>query len=205
MSKKRLGKGLGALLDTDGLEEQQQHSVQEIKISEIEPNKGQPRKNFDEERLKALSDSIKIHGVIQPIIVKQVENGFYQIIAGERRWRAARLAALKKIPVVIKGKEEIEKKRYLLNVLTHKVEIEYKVGDGISEIEVDVSEFEIGDAIYIKDLKVPEGVKVLEDEEKMILNVKEQPVIEEDEEPGEDEDFEPEIVGKEDEESEEKE
>ena len=109
MTKKRLGKGLGALLDTDGLEEQKQHSIQEIKTSEIGPNKKQPRKNFDEEKLKVLSESIKLHGVIQPIIVKQLENGFYQIIAGERRWRAARLAGLKEIPVVIKeyNKKEV--------------------------------------------------------------------------------------------------
>ena len=73
----------------------------EIKVSKIEPNKEQPRKNFDEDALIELSESIKQHGVLQPILV-QDKNGYYEIIAGERRWRAAKLAGLKEVPVVIK-------------------------------------------------------------------------------------------------------
>lgn len=107
MAKRALGKGLGALLDNTDLDDDS--SIKEIKLTEIEPNKSQPRKNFDEEKLQVLSESIKLHGVIQPIIVKKLQTGFYQIIAGERRWRAARMAGLKTIPAVIKdyNKKEV--------------------------------------------------------------------------------------------------
>ena len=92
------------------------------------------------------------------------------------------------------GQEEIEKKRYLLQILEHSFEAEYKVGKGISNYDIDVSEMEIGDSFYIKDLKLSEDIKVLDDPEKMILNVKEQPVVEEVEpdleEAGLEEDFE---------------
>ena len=73
-----------------------------IRISEIEPNKGQPRKQFDKEALQQLADSISEHGVIQPLIVRSMPNGGYQIIAGERRWRAAKMAGLSEIPAVIR-------------------------------------------------------------------------------------------------------
>ena len=73
-----------------------------LRISEIEPNKGQPRKYFDKEALQQLADSISEHGVIQPLIVRSMPNGGYQIIAGERRWRAAKMAGLREIPVVIR-------------------------------------------------------------------------------------------------------
>lgn len=106
MVKRGLGKGLGALLP--GVDTEEDSPIKEIKLTEIEPNKSQPRKNFDEGKLEALAESIKTHGVIQPIIVKKLESGFYQIIAGERRWRAARLAGLKTIPVIIKDYEKKE-------------------------------------------------------------------------------------------------
>lgn len=73
-----------------------------LRLSEIEPNKGQPRKYFDKEALQQLADSISEHGVIQPLIVRSMPNGGYQIIAGERRWRAAKMAGLSEIPVVIR-------------------------------------------------------------------------------------------------------
>lgn len=78
-----------------------------IKIDEIEPNRSQPRQNFDEEALQELADSIKQHGIIQPLIV-QKNNDYYQIIAGERRWRAARLAGLTEIPVIVKDYSPME-------------------------------------------------------------------------------------------------
>ena len=99
MVKKGLGKGLGALISNDSTENES--GVVEIRINEIEPNSGQPRKYFDDEKLVQLSESIKQHGIIQPIIVKKDAN-IYTIIAGERRWRAAKLAGLSKIPVLIK-------------------------------------------------------------------------------------------------------
>lgn len=72
-----------------------------VKINEVEPNKDQPRKNFNEEALKELSDSIKLHGIVQPLVVSKQDN-YYEIIAGERRWRAAKMAGLREVPVVIK-------------------------------------------------------------------------------------------------------
>ena len=103
MAKKGLGKGLDALF----AEEEKDNSVLEVKITEVMPNKNQPRKTFDEEKLEALADSVKEHGIIQPIIVRK--NGeFYTIIAGERRWRAAKLAGLKKIPVIVREYDELQ-------------------------------------------------------------------------------------------------
>ena len=107
MAKQALGRGLGALLPSMDMDEDNK-DIREIKLTEIEPNKAQPRKSFDSEKLELLADSIKNHGIIQPIIVKKLDSGFYQIIAGERRWRAARLAGLKSIPVVIKDYDKKE-------------------------------------------------------------------------------------------------
>lgn len=105
---KGLGRGLGALLNTDeavkieNTQSNDDKGILELKISEVEPNKTQPRSHFDDDALKSLSDSIKEYGVLSPIVVSKNENGFYMIIAGERRWRAAKLAGLKKIPAIIK-------------------------------------------------------------------------------------------------------
>ena len=97
MAKKGLGKGLDALFAEDVLSE----GVNELKITDVMPNKNQPRERFDEEALEALSESIKEYGVIQPIVVTKTEKG-YKIVAGERRWRAAKRAGLKTIPAVIR-------------------------------------------------------------------------------------------------------
>ena len=98
---KGLGKGLGALMG-DFVEETHDNSpYQVLPIHKIEPNPGQPRQDFDQEELAALSESIATHGLVQPLTVRQMESGYYQIIAGERRWRAARLAGIKEVPVVI--------------------------------------------------------------------------------------------------------
>ena len=113
MAKKGLGRGLNALLQSDEpisseVKVQGKETVSELKIMDIEPNKGQPRKDFDDEKISELADSIKEHGVITPILVQKSENGFYKIIAGERRWRASKLAGKKTIPAIIKdyNKEE---------------------------------------------------------------------------------------------------
>lgn len=100
MSEHGLGKGLGALLGSAALNSQPD-GLSVLKITEIEPNRYQPRKYFEESSLAALSDSIKIHGILQPLTVRRLSSGYYQIIAGERRWRAARLAGLTEIPAVI--------------------------------------------------------------------------------------------------------
>ena len=106
--KKGLGKGLGALMNTDEAIDVTQEQTITLKISQIEPNKEQPRTEFDQEKLETLADSIKKYGVLQPIVVKKLDNGFYKIIAGERRWRASKLAGLTKIPVVIKDYDDQE-------------------------------------------------------------------------------------------------
>lgn len=103
VKKTGLGKGLEALFidnDTDS------SSIHTLKLSEIEPNKNQPRKYFDPQALRELADSIGLHGLVQPIVVKPLQNGRYQIIAGERRWRASRMAGLSEVPVVIKDLNE---------------------------------------------------------------------------------------------------
>ncbi len=100
-SNKGLGKGLGALLEDFTEEPLEKSPYQLLPIYKVEPNPAQPRQDFDPEELQALADSIAVHGVIQPLTVRETPSGYYQIIAGERRWRAARLAGLSDIPAVI--------------------------------------------------------------------------------------------------------
>ena len=100
-SQKGLGKGLGALLGDFTEEPLEKSAYQLLPIYKVEPNPEQPRQDFDEEELQALADSITVHGIIQPLTVREMPNGYYQIIAGERRWRAARMATLRDVPAVI--------------------------------------------------------------------------------------------------------
>jgi len=103
MSKKGLGKGLGALFG-DAADEISTNDFDYLPLQRIEPKQNQPRTMFEEDRISELADSIRIHGVLSPIMVRSVEGGLYQIIAGERRWRAAREAGLSQIPArVIKA------------------------------------------------------------------------------------------------------
>lgn len=99
-SERGLGKGLGALLGDAALQTQEAGSLS-LPISQVEPGLKQPRKRFDDEALADLADSIRQHGVIQPLTVRRLSSGYYQIIAGERRWRAAKLAGLSEVPAVI--------------------------------------------------------------------------------------------------------
>ncbi|MBC8536459.1 ParB/RepB/Spo0J family partition protein [Feifania hominis] len=99
--KKGLGKGLDSLFADNTMDISVETGVKTLRLSEIEPNKNQPRKDFDEDALGELADSIAENGVLSPLIVRPLENGRYQIIAGERRWRASRLAGLAEVPVVI--------------------------------------------------------------------------------------------------------
>ena len=100
-SQKGLGKGLGALLGDFSEDPLEKSAYQQLPIYKVEPNPDQPRQDFDEEELQALADSIAVHGIIQPLTVREMPNGYYQIIAGERRWRAARMANLSDVPAVI--------------------------------------------------------------------------------------------------------
>lgn len=98
--KSGLGKGLDALFADNSTEETR--GAVKLKVSEIEPNKAQPRKTFDEKALTDLAESIAQHGVLQPLLVRPLPNGGYQLVAGERRWRASRMAGLAEVPVVIR-------------------------------------------------------------------------------------------------------
>lgn len=102
--KKGLGRGLDSLFDINT----DDSNVTEVMLSEIEPNRDQPRKDFDEEALNELSESIKKHGLLQPILVRTKPAGGYEIVAGERRWRACRMAELRTVPVVIRDMDERE-------------------------------------------------------------------------------------------------
>ena len=100
-ANKGLGKGLGALLGESAMQPSTQQSPLLLPLQKIEPNRLQPRKSFNEEELASLADSIRQHGVIQPLTVRLLDTGYYQIIAGERRWRAARMAGLSEVPCIV--------------------------------------------------------------------------------------------------------
>lgn len=143
MSKKGLGRGLGALLDANSVIEtttENEKDVKKIKITQIEPNKSQPRTLFDEEKIEELADSIREYGLLQPIVVKLNKNGFYTIIAGERRWRASRLAGLKEIPAIIKDvTEQTEKEITLIENIQREDLNAIEEAQGIKEL-IDVYE-----------------------------------------------------------------
>lgn len=103
--KAGLGKGLDALFIDNSTEE---NGDKLVNINDIEPNRDQPRKFFDDDALKELSDSIAMHGVIQPLLVRPLSDGGYQLIAGERRWRASRMAGLTQVPVVVREMTDME-------------------------------------------------------------------------------------------------
>lgn len=100
-----LGSGLDFLLSDNSTEAQERST---LRISEIEPNREQPRKQFDDTAIATLAESIRNHGVLQPILVRPLANGTYQIVAGERRWRAARQAGLSEVPVHIRELTDLE-------------------------------------------------------------------------------------------------
>lgn len=103
--KKGLGKGLGSLMNENATDD---NLTAELRLSEIEPNKDQPRIHFDEETLQELAESISTHGLLQPIVVRPMIGGTYQIVAGERRWRACRIAGINTVPVIIKSLDDKE-------------------------------------------------------------------------------------------------
>ena len=109
--KKGLGRGLDSIFADNYIDvssSSKDDTIQTLRLSQIEPKADQPRKHFDEEALLELSDSIKRHGLLQPIIVRESAQGYYQIIAGERRWRASKLAGLSEIPAIVMQTDELE-------------------------------------------------------------------------------------------------
>src|SRR3990167_1401181 len=114
MSKKQtgLGRGLDSLIPKEFDESilaDSSERIQKIDVSKIEANLGQPRRYFDDQALNELAESIKEHGLLQPIIVTPKGQGTYQIVAGERRWRATKIAGLETIPVIVRSTKELEK------------------------------------------------------------------------------------------------
>ena len=105
MAKGGLGRGYETLFSDNTTEVQ---NVSTLRVAEIEPNRDQPRKTFDDSAIAALADSIREHGMLQPILVRPLENGSYQIVAGERRWRAARMLGLEEVPVTIRARTDQE-------------------------------------------------------------------------------------------------
>jgi ParB family chromosome partitioning protein len=103
--RRGMGRGLGAILP----ESPSGADVHELDIDSIKPNPNQPRKKFDEEALQALADSIEASGVVQPLLVRELSNDSYELIAGERRWRAAQRASLKRVPVVVRDSDEADR------------------------------------------------------------------------------------------------
>lgn len=116
--KKGLGRGLEGLFDENAAEKS---GAVEIRLSEIEPNRNQPRKDFDGQALAELAESIANHGLIQPIVVRPTAAGTYQIVAGERRWRACRMAGLEFVPAVVK---ELDDKAYFETALIENLQRE---------------------------------------------------------------------------------
>lgn len=110
---KGLGKGLGALLPDDRMDEAVRGAVVDLRINDISPNSEQPRRIFDKERLEELAESIKANGVIQPVIVRK-EGAGYRLVAGERRWRAARLAGIATLPAIVRELTDLEVLEYAL-------------------------------------------------------------------------------------------
>ncbi|MGN1415961.1 MAG: ParB/RepB/Spo0J family partition protein, partial [Oscillospiraceae bacterium] len=101
MAKKGgLGMGLDAIFDDNTLDDKE--SIRHVRLTDIEPNKNQPRKKFDEAEIQKLAESISEHGLIQPIIVRSIADERYQIVAGERRWRACKIAGISEIPIIVR-------------------------------------------------------------------------------------------------------
>ncbi|MCH5325216.1 MAG: ParB/RepB/Spo0J family partition protein [Eubacterium sp.] len=112
MARKATNLNFGDLFDDNSFEEDE--SITALRISDIEPNKSQPRKNFDLEALKSLADSIKNNGLIQPLLVRSMPDGSYQLVAGERRWRACKMAGITEVPVFVRELSDIQAHQIML-------------------------------------------------------------------------------------------
>lgn len=135
-----LGRGLESLFVDNSVEEITASS-NKLKIMEIEPNHDQPRKIFDEKALAELADSIAQHGILQPLVVRPLSNGSYQLVAGERRWRAARIAGLSEVPVIIKE-------------LTDEEVIEIAMVENLQREDLNPLEESLGYAYMMQELKI---------------------------------------------------
>lgn len=176
--KSGLGKGLDALFMDNSVEESSMTPVK-LKIMDIEPNREQPRKIFEDESLKELAESIAAHGVIQPLLVRPIKDGGYQLVAGERRWRASRMAGLTEVPVVIKELSDSETvelamvenlQREDLNPLEEALGYKYmmdKLGITQDEAAQKVGKSRPAVANALRLLKLPEEVQKMVEDKKL--------------------------------------
>lgn len=177
MAKKTgLGKGLDALFANNIDEEIQENEViEKLKITEVEPNRNQPRKNFDEEALDELAESIKRYGVIQPIIVVKKED-YYEIVAGERRWRASKKAGLKEIPAIVRESDERKNKEIALIENVQREDLNaYEKALGIKELmeEYGLTQQEVAEILGKSRSSIANTVRILNLDERVLELVKE--------------------------------
>lgn len=177
MAKKTgLGKGLDALfannIEDDEIKDNE--VIEKLKITEVEPNRNQPRKNFDEEALEELSESIKRYGVIQPIIVVKKDD-YYEIVAGERRWRASKKAGLKEIPAIVRKGNERENKEIALIENVQREDLNaYEKALGIKELmdEYGLTQQEVSEILGKSRSSIANTVRILNLDERVLEFVK---------------------------------
>lgn len=177
MAKKTgLGKGLDALFANNIEDEEIRDNevIEKLKITEVEPNRNQPRKNFDEEALEELAESIKRYGVIQPIIVVKKDD-YYEIVAGERRWRASKKAGLKEIPAIVReGNERKNKEIALIENVQREDLNAYEKALGIKELmdEYDLTQQEVSEILGKSRSSIANTVRLLNLDERVLEFVK---------------------------------
>ena len=177
-----LGKGLDALFGPAPEEEQMQENdiLKNLKITEVEPNREQPRKNFDQEALVELADSIKEYGLIQPIVVSKKE-GYYSIIAGERRWRASKIAGLSEIPAIIREDDEkVNSEISLIENMQREDLNPYEKAVGIKTLmdKYDMTQEEIGKKIGKSRSTIANTIRILNLEPRVLEMAKEGKITE---------------------------
>ncbi len=177
-----LGKGLDALFGPAPEEEQMQENdiLKNLKITEVEPNREQPRKNFDQEALEELADSIKEYGLIQPIVVSKKE-GYYSIIAGERRWRASKIAGLSEIPAIIRDDDEkVNSEISLIENMQREDLNPYEKAVGIKTLmdKYDMTQEEIGKKIGKSRSTIANTIRILNLEPRVLEMAKEGKITE---------------------------
>ena len=183
MAKKTgLGKGLDALFANNIEDEEIRDNevIEKLKITEVEPNRNQPRKNFDEEALEELSESIKRYGVIQPIIVVKKDD-YYEIVAGERRWRASKKAGLKEIPAIVReGNERKNKEIALIENVQREDLNAYEKALGIKELmdEYDLTQQEVSEILGKSRSSIANTVRLLNLDERVLEFVKQGKIAE---------------------------
>ena len=177
MSKKTgLGKGLDALFGGNNIEEEIKDTevIENLKITQVEPNRNQPRRNFDEEALEELAESIKRYGVIQPIIVVKKED-YYEIVAGERRWRASKKAGLTTIPAIIRKQDERKNKEIALIENVQREDLNaYEKAVGIKELmqEYELTQQEVSEILGKSRSSIANTVRILNLDERVLELVK---------------------------------